>query len=363
MIILKDKADCCGCSACANICPKQCITMQADKEGFVYPLVDRDRCINCDLCKKVCPLINTPEQHPIINVYAAKSSDDEIRFYSSSGGIFTEIAKGVLENGGIVFGAELDEDFSVYHSCAEKPYDLAKFRGSKYVQSNLKRTFEQTKVYLSEKRKVLYSGTPCQIAGLKNYLIKDFENLYTVDVVCHGVPSPAVYRKYLDELAEEAGAAIVKVSFRDKHKGWKRGETVFTTEKAVFAASKRRDPYMKLFLNNVIIRPSCAECAFNNKRSRADITIADFWGIDKFHPEFDDDKGTTLVMINSLKGQQLFENIKDNITYISCTFEEAAAYNVAVSRSLNLHEKRQYFFDNYHEKKIKALCAEILEDK
>lgn len=362
MIRISDKAQCCGCNACRSICPKQCISMTADHEGFVYPVVDTAVCVECGLCEKVCPLLHKPEQHLLLDVYAAKSRNDDLRLNSSSGAVFSEIAYFVFAEGGVVFGAELAEDFEVKHCCIESKDELTRLQGSKYVQSNLGEIFGKVKALLLNNKTVLFSGTPCQIAGLKGYLMKDYANLYTVDVVCHGVPSPAVYSKYLAELAAEAGTAVTKVRFRDKQKGWKNGETVFAASDTVFAAGKRQEPYMKLFLNNITIRPSCAECAFNNKRSLADITIADFWGIQKFHPEFDDDKGVTLVMVNSLKGQQLFNNVKGNVDHLGSSFDEAAKYNVAVSKSLHLHEKRDYFFENYQNKRIKELCAEILGD-
>lgn len=190
--------------------------------------------------------------------------------------------------------------------------------------------------------------------------MKDYANLLTVDVVCHGVPSAKVYNKHLTEIAADTGEAVTQVKFRDKDDGWKRGKTLFLTENHCMGSSKRRETYMRLFLNNVSIRPSCADCAFNNKRSLADITIADYWGVDKQFPEFDDDKGITLVLINTTKGKQLFDSIKDKTTYISTDFEKGAQYNLAVSKSLGLHPKRQYFFDNLENKTLKELEAEIL---
>ena len=190
--------------------------------------------------------------------------------------------------------------------------------------------------------------------------MKDYENLTTVDVVCHGVPSAKVYNKYLQEIASDTGESITKVNFRDKANGWKQGETLFFTKTHRIGAPKRQETYMRLFLNNVSIRPSCGDCAFNNKRSLADVTIADYWGIDKQFPEFDDDKGVTLVMINTEKGQQLFDTVKDKTTYIATDFEKGAEYNLAVSKSLGLHPKRQYFFDNLEKKTLKELEAEIL---
>ena len=274
--------------------------------------------------------------------------------------MFTLFANAVLQSGGTVFGAELDDAFQVCHTSITNTGELFKLRGSKYVQSKMTGIFKKVRTLLNNGKKVLFSGTPCQIAGLKGFLMKDYENLTTVDVVCHGVPSAKVYNKYLQEIASDTGESITKVNFRDKANGWKQGKTLFFTKTHRIGAPKRQETYMRLFLNNVSIRPSCGDCAFNNKRSLADVTIADYWGIDKQFPEFDDDKGVTLVMINTEKGQQLFDTVKDKTTYIATDFEKGAEYNLAVSKSLGLHPKRQYFFDNLEKKTLKELEAEIL---
>lgn len=360
MLKLISKHDCCGCTACASICPKGCIAMTADSEGFYYPEINENLCINCGLCEKVCPLLHKPAQHTILNVYGAKNCDDGIRYTSSSGGMFTLFANAVLQSGGTVFGAAFDGSLQVCHTGISTIQELEKLRGSKYVQSKMTGIFKKVRTLLNNGKKVLFSGTPCQIAGLKGFLMKDYENLTTVDVVCHGVPSAKVYNKYLQEIASNTGESITKVNFRDKANGWKQGETLFFTKTHRIGAPKRQETYMRLFLNNVSIRPSCGDCAFNYKRSLADVTIADYWGIDKQFPEFDDDKGVTLVMINTEKGQQLFDTVKDKTTYIATDFEKGAEYNLAVSKSLGLHPKRQYFFDNLEKKTLKELEAEIL---
>ncbi len=360
MLKLMSKHDCCGCTACASVCPKNCIDMQPDEEGFCYPHIDASKCINCGLCERVCPLLNKPQQHEILNVYGSKNINDDIRFESSSGGMFTLFANHILNSGGTVFGAGFDENLQVCHMGVDNTQQLGRLRGSKYVQSNMNGIFKQVRTLLANGSKVLFSGTPCQIAGLKGFLMKDYENLFTVDVVCHGVPSAKVYNKYLQQLAACAGEPVTSVEFRNKEKGWLRGETVFRTENNRIADSKRREPYMRLFLNNVSIRPSCADCAFNNKRSLADITIADYWGINKQFPEFDDDKGTTLVLINTAKGQDIFDEVKTQTSYISTDFEKGAQYNLAVSKSLGLHPKREYFFANLNNKTLKELADEIL---
>lgn len=360
MIAIKDKLNCCGCSACAGICPKGCIEMQADAEGFRYPKIDVEKCIDCRLCERVCPLLHRPQQQEPLAVLGAKNKNDEVRLSSSSGGLFTVFAQYLLEQQGVVYGAEMTSDLKVQHCAVSDSKELVKLRGSKYVQSAMNGCYKQARFLLQQGRSVLFSGTPCQIAGLKGFLMKDYDKLYTVDVVCHGVPSPKVYTKHLQEIGELAGEPVTRVKFRDKQQGWKNGQTLFYTENHCFGDSKRKETYMRLFLNNVTIRPSCADCAFNNKRSCADITIADYWGIDKQYPEFDDDKGVTLVIINTEKGKELFEAVKDKVNFMESSFAEGAEYNVAVSKSLGLHPKRAYFFDNMDGKTLSALAEEIL---
>ena len=209
MIELSSKQNCTGCSACANICPRGCIRMTADEEGFLYPKINEEMCMDCGLCENVCPMLHKPQQHELLAVYGAKNNDDAVRFTSSSGGMFTLFAEEILKQGGVVVGAALDE------------------RGSKYVQSKIGKIYSEVRQILRAGRKVLFSGTPCQIAGLKKYLVKPSENLLTVDVVCHGVPSPKVYQKHLRELAQEAGEPVVQVKFRDKAKVGSREKRYF----------------------------------------------------------------------------------------------------------------------------------------
>lgn len=360
MIELTNKAACCGCSACASICPRGCIALHPDDEGFLYPETDAGACVDCGLCEQVCPLLHKPEQHELPAVYGAKNKDDAVRFTSSSGGIFTLLAEAVLKKNGVVFGAALDEGLQVRHIKTENAEGLARLRGSKYVQSVIAGCFAEARGLLRSGRQVLFSGTPCQIAGLKGYLVKDYPNLLTVDVVCHGVPSLKVYRKHLAELAAQAGEPVRQVRFRDKEKGWKRGETLFLTEHKRMGASKRRETYMRLFLNNVSIRPSCGQCAFNNKRSLADITIADYWGVDKQFPDFDDDKGVTLVLINTAKGAEFFSQIKENMDLLATDFARGAEYNWAVEKSLPLHPQREFFFENLDGFTLEELAAKLL---
>ena len=319
MIHITDKSQCCGCSACVQRCPKQCISLKEDIEGFLYPIVDEQTCIDCGLCGKVCPIINPNEPREPLKVYAAKHKDDEIRLKSSSGGIFTLLAEQIINEGGVVFGARFDEYWEVIHDYTETKEGLAVFRGSKYVQSRIGNTYQQAENFLKQGRKVMFTGTPCQIAGLKRFLRKEYENLLTVDFVCHGVPSPKVWRMYLDETLARQGIGkntvlshamlrqkfIQSIDFRSKSTGWKKysfalmltkasanGEEKSVLLSSVFSENK----FMQAFLGDYILRPSCYKCVCKSGRSGADITLGDFWGIEMIRPDLDDDKGCGLVL-------------------------------------------------------------------
>ena len=234
MIHITEKFYCCGCMACVSVCPKQCIKMIEDEEGFLYPEIDASRCIDCKLCEKVCPELCQKEERSPLSVYAAKNKNEQIRLASSSGGIFTLLAEKVIDEDGVVFGARFNEKWDIVHDYKETKEGLVAFRGSKYVQSYMGDCYQKVKSFLQQGREVMFTGTPCQIAGLKNYLRKDYDNLLTVDVVCHGVPSPKVWRIYLDEIARKGGkntvlshpicgkAEIKSIDFRSKSTGWKK---------------------------------------------------------------------------------------------------------------------------------------------
>ena len=218
MITIFDKTNCCGCGACSNICPKSCITMQADEEGFLYPKINKKTCINCGLCEKICPILNKPKTYQILQCYAAKHKNSKIKLKSSSGGIFTALAENILKEGGVVFGAAFDKDWNVRHTFCKNLNDLDKLRRSKYVQSDIGLTYRQTKDFLDKECKVLFTGTPCQIAALRNFLGKEYENLLTAELFCHGVPSPTVWQKFLEENTQKN--RIKAIDFRHKRLGW-----------------------------------------------------------------------------------------------------------------------------------------------
>ena len=346
MIIIEDKRQCTGCSACVNSCPKSCITMQRDKEGFLYPSVNRELCIECGLCEKVCPVLNVQEKRVLGSVaYSCINTEEEIRKQSSSGGVFTALASYIIKQGGVVFGAAFDEKFQVVHKCVEKIEDLDCLRGSKYVQSKIGDTYQQAKKYLQENRLVLFTGTPCQIGGLLAYLKRDYENLYTQDLICHGAPSPMVWEKYIDYRTSTAnGAKPRKIAFRAKNEGWKRFSVSFVFDNDTeYLQTLDKDLYMKAFLKNLSLRPSCYQCAFKGLERESDITLADFWGIQNVMPEMDDDKGTSLVITQSEKGEKLFKEISKNLKFKQVDLNSAVKYNSAMIKSCATPKNREKF--------------------
>lgn len=347
MIKITEKKQCSGCFACVTACPLGCISMIPDNEGFVYPKVDTTKCINCDLCSKKCPLINKKEV-PItdIPVYSVINKNEEIRKNSSSGGVFSLFAEEIIKNGGVVFGASFSEDFkSVHHISVTKIEDLAKLRGSKYLQSNIDVTYKEAETYLKKGSFVYFSGTPCQITGLYSYLGKDYENLYTQDFICHGVPSPMVWKKYVEKREEIADSKTTKIFFRNKEKGWKLFSTQFDFINGdKYLQDLTEDLYMKGFLSDMYLRPSCHDCGFKTVNRVADITLADFWGIEKTDLNMDDDKGTSLVLLHSEKGKAFFEKIKPNILCKEANLDFAIRCNPAISKSSVPHKNRRKFF-------------------
>ena len=348
MIQITNKVDCCGCSACAMKCPKRCITMQTDNEGFLYPVVNKEDCIDCGLCEKVCHELHPNEQRIPLNVYAAINKDEEIRLKSSSGGIFYLLAEKTISEDGVVFGARFDEEWQVVIDYAETMEGIKPFMGSKYVQARTATAFKDAEAFLKQGRKVLFSGSPCQIAGLHHYLRKEYDNLTTVDFVCHGVPSPKVWQRYLDEVVTSGKQAINDVKFRNKGNGWKKFNFVLTysqEEKSYSLCSwHQQNHYMRAFLSNIILRPSCHDCRAKQGRSNSDITIADFWGINAEMPEMDDDKGTGLVLVNTEKGRNALDWNK--ATYKESSVEVASKHNPGLSSMTKLYPKRGEFFAN-----------------
>ena len=371
MISITRKQDCCGCNACAQICPKQCITMQEDNEGFLYPRVDTENCIDCHLCEKICPVSNHGTERKPLKVYAAINKDEEVRKQSSSGGIFTALAEQVIKQGGVVFGARFDERWQVKHDYTETMEGLAAFRGSKYVQSQIGNSYQEAERFLKAGRKVLFSGTPCQIAGLRNYLRKEYDNLLTVDFICHGVPSPMVWRRYLkEEVARqcdrknsvsehpihEEDVLVEGISFRDKTMGWKKYSfalTLSTTngsgDKIQFCSCSpmTKNEYLRGFMSNVYLRPSCYSCAFKCLKSKSDITLGDFWNIRLYNKHLDDNQGLSLMLLNNSRGLCLANAIRSEVAFYSIPNYDINS-NFALMNSVVASNKRSCFYDLYN---------------
>lgn len=354
MIEICKKEECCGCYACKNICPKKCISMKSDNEGFYYPQIDKDKCIKCNLCKKVCPTINSLKSESYKHkAYACKNKNQLQRINSSSGGVFSLLCELIINNGGVVFGASFDENFEVKHIYAEKIDEYIKFRGSKYVQSSIGDSYKRAKEFLDNNRIVLFSGTQCQIKGLNLYLGKKYENLISVEIICHGVPSPKVFKAYKNGLIRRYGSNIKEINFRDKVNGW--NSFSFTTkfeDEGIYSKIFRDDLYMKGFLSNLYLRPSCYKCKSKNFTSNSDISLADYWGIQYKHPEFVDDYGISLVLINSESGEQIFKSILNNVEILETQLEYAVKHNPCIVKAVEYNLNRQKFFKKLNYKNI-----------
>lgn len=348
MIQIKQKQDCCGCSACLQICPKQCIFMHTDDEGFRYPEVDTDLCIDCHLCEKVCPVIHQDAPRQPLQVFAAKNPDEKIRIQSSSGGIFMMLAEQIIAEGGVVFGAKFDADWNVVHDYTETCEGLVAFRGSKYLQSQIGESFRQAECFLKKGRWVLFSGTPCQIAGLKKYLRKGYDKLLAVEVFCHGAPSPMVWHQYLREFTEKKNIPFNKmqqICFRDKSTGWKNYSFTISDEQMHYTHLSSKDDFMRGFLADLYLRPSCYACPAKALKSGSDITLGDFWGIQNVMPDYDDDKGVSAVLLNTEKGVLAFNSIAADTR--KSNFETVALYNPALVHNPICSKKRAEFYKKY----------------
>ena len=359
------KSKCSGCYACAAKCPQKCISMKVDDEGFWYPTIDSSKCINCGICEKTCPIFNNQTcENTSERAFAVINKNDRIRLNSSSGGVFTLLAEKILDCGGVVFGAAFTPDFkSVDHIDIHNKSQLYLLMGSKYLQSRIGDAYLQVEKYLKENKKVLFSGTPCQISGLYAYLGKDYDNLITQDIICHGVPSPLVWKKYVDLRENKANSTVDSIFFREKKNGWKNFSLKFifkTGKKYTQVISK--DLYMRGFLTNLYLRPSCYDCSFKSENRIADITLADFWGIENINSKMNDDKGTSLILVNTTKAIELFEKIKNDIVFCDVDKSKALKYNIAATKSANMHKKRNAFMQDFQilkfEKLIKKYCGE-----
>lgn len=343
MVRLAFKDNCTGCTACYNICPKQAITMRENEEGFLYPVIEEKLCIECGKCAQVCPVL-APEYDNLKPVCYAAYAKNEIRMKSSSGGIFTILAKEIINQGGWVCGAAYDENFNVKHILVDQEDELEKIRGSKYVQSDIGHMFMSIKEKLDCGETVLFTGLPCQVAGLKKYLNKDYVQLVTVDLFCHGVPSPKSYHKYLDAVA--SGKKIIDVNFRNKENyGWSSSSTISFEDGTQYKNSHKNDLFYNAFLPCMSVRKSCGTCMFSHIPRQSDISIGDYWGVEKYIPELNDGKGVSAVLVNNEKGKALWEKIEGDLEKaVSAKLEDISVGNPTLCSPFHPHPGRKHFF-------------------
>lgn len=366
---LAKRSICTGCTACANICPKHCVEIKIDENGFAYPeLVHPTDCVECGLCEQVCPVLkNNAKDVETPVAYAAMAYDDTLRMESSSGGVFSEVAKRILAQEGAVYGAAYDEKFQVKHICVENIDNLWKLRGAKYAESKLGDTYNEILIRLKQGQKVLFSGTPCQAAGLKSFLRTDYENLFCVDFICHGVPSPMAWGEYVKYRAQKDtnGEMPVTINLRSKSTGWSRYQysNLFQYENGKeYSSRSSENLFMNLFVGDYISRLSCENCKFKGYSRVSDITLGDCWGIWDIDQEMDDDKGTSVILVQSEKGVQLWNSIKENMKWKAVTLEQASWQNPSMLNSSKAKECRKDVLEMIRRGEIEA-CEKLFEKR
>ena len=339
------KNECSGCTACMNICPKNAIKMVEDDEGFKYPKIDEEKCIQCGACYKICPNIKKNEKNTIQEAYGVKHKNEKERLTSRSGGVFIALSDYILKQNGTIYGAELKDDFSVFHNRAENKEQRDKFKGSKYIQSDMNDTIKKIQQDLKNNKKVLFSGTPCQVDGVLASIPEKYKkDLYTCDLVCHGVPSNRIFREFLKYIEKISGKKIKEFDFRDKRFGW---EKHYETAKFEDDTELTTQYFRNLFYGHNILRPSCHKCNYANIHRPGDITIADFWGVEELAPEFLDQKGVSLTIINNQKGKEWFEHVKDNLNTIYCSIDNCIKYTYTLNQPTPVAETRDEFWEDY----------------
>lgn len=357
---------CTGCSACMHICPVNAISMQPNDEGFLYPVIDKNLCTECGLCKKICPSQNPDFKNTENPDCFAAAASDELRKESTSGAVFPILANYILNNHGYVCGAAWAKDKSIEHIIIDNEKELYKLKGSKYFQSNVKNCYPEIEKLLKNDKLVLFSGTPCQVAGLKAYLKKDYDNLFSIDIICHGVPSPMVYKQYIKELPVDENNSELITNFRDKINGWTprlSTTTITSTTKVTYQADC--DMFLKSFLQNLSLRESCFECPFQKIPRQGDLTIGDYWGIDAFDTKLNDQKGTSVVLINNEKGKMLIEKTKSEFKFfVQTPLKFALDGNPCLYKSVEKPtQNRKLFFRLLKEKSMKKAVEICADDK
>ena len=352
--------DCCGCAACCNRCPTGAITMRPDDEGFLYPYVDQAKCIECGACRQTCPIITPPKKHSVKTIVGCYTADPDEQKSGSSGAFFSLLGEHFLSSGGLVCGAVFDRNFKVRHMLTEQRRDLASIRGTKYVQSETGTVFSEIREKLKAGKSVLFCGTPCQAAGLKKYLGKDYKGLLCVDIVCHGVPSPAVWQQYLRE--KFAGRKIAEINFRDKSHGTEEQHITFHMEDDGIVSEKSAENlYMKGFLRNFYVRPSCFRCRFKGFDRCTDLTIGDYWSVEEFHPGFSNGLGVSAVMIRSAEGKKWYDRVAYRLRAAETGKKEILTWNECLTDSVTEPPEKNTFFEIWKEEGVEETVRMLLE--
>lgn len=351
----RNKVECYGCRACEHICPTSCIKMTEDEEGFCYPVKSKDLCIDCDLCKKVCPNVSKEkiacreDNQFKSKAYLAIYKDEAILYKSASGGVFSAIVESFCKDDFIVFGVEFDDSLNAVHTYTDTLEGTKKYRKSKYIQSDINDSYKSAERFLKEGKKVLFTGTPCQIAGLRLYLRKDYENLFCLDLVCHGVPSQKVFNDYKNHLENKYKGNIVSFTFRHKthtnHKDWNSKNIKAEINGKSIIMPPNEDTYLRGFHNELFYRPSCYECKYANPNRVSDITMADFWGVKKLYPDENVHKGVSVFLTNTLKGQSLVESMSDLMKIKEVDKGYIIESNAQLKYPAKLHPKREQFYE------------------
>ena len=361
-IIVVEKENCYGCHACSNICPTGAITMSTDEEGFYYPVVNDELCVNCKKCLDVCPHIHPPKKNTLKKAFACYAKNEEEHLSSSSGGFFSVIARKCINNNGVVFGAAFDDKLEVHHIKASSLEDIHKLKGTKYIQSKLGDIFIDVRNELHTGRKVLFSGTPCQIAALKNFLGDEYENLICIDLICHGVPSPLVWKRYLNENFGEDN--VVMMQFRNKEKGIHNITLDYTLKDNHIIHENYKDSlYIKGFIHNLYTRPSCFNCNFKGDKRSSDITIGDFWSIQEFHPEMNHQFGVSAVIVHTVKGEDWLKSISNELNICKSTSSKIAVWNESLFKVAILNKDRNDFFDRWGKISINDTILSIINKR
>lgn len=345
--VYNEKSDCCGCALCEHVCPKNAIKM-TDADGFSYPVINQELCIDCGLCAKKCPF-SKPKQTEsnCIESYAVKNKDTDVINNSSSGGIFTAVSDYILSKHGYIIGADFDSNMNVIHTVAATVKERNRMRGSKYIQSNTSGIFDTLKNLLQKEKPILFTGTPCQCAAVKA-AFPDNKNLFIIDIICHGVPSPDIWKKYVAFLENKYGKKLSLYSFRDKDTaGWRTYSARLTFEDgSVIHHNNITGSFIELFRYDVCMRQSCTKCPYASMHRQGDITIGDFWGIENIMPEISDNKGISAVMVNSEKGRDLFTKSSDSISFFPCKQTDIAKKQPNMSAPSQFSNKYEEFNQN-----------------